>query len=102
MSSEITKTQKQGECRLCIGEKFDHSVHKELRESYVGVRTPDMTFIVDLSQTTCIDGAALGMLLLLREHAKKYNSVVVIDRPNSAVSKLLKVSSFDHFMQINW
>ncbi len=49
--------------------RFDFSVHREFREAYKDRGVGSIRYVVDLKGTEYMDSSALGMLLLLREHA---------------------------------
>ncbi len=59
-------------------ERFDFTVHAEFREAYRDVQGP-VQYIVDLARTEYMDSSALGMLLLLREHAGDGSRVRIIN-----------------------
>lgn len=52
-----------------ISERFDFSVHREFRQAYKDRAAGAVRYVVDLNGTDYMDSSALGMLLLLREHA---------------------------------
>lgn len=52
-----------------ISERFDFSVHREFRQAYKDRAAGAVRYVVDLHGTQYMDSSALGMLLLLREHA---------------------------------
>lgn len=52
-----------------ITERFDFSVHREFRQAYKDRAAGTVRYVVDLNGTDYMDSSALGMLLLLREHA---------------------------------
>lgn len=52
-----------------ISERFDFSVHREFRQAYKDRAAGAIRYVVDLNGTDYMDSSALGMLLLLREHA---------------------------------
>ena len=49
-----------------------------------------------------MDSSALGMLLLLREHAKCRGGSVFIERPSEQVDSILKVANFEQLFTINY
>ena len=59
-----------------------------------------MIFNLELSKATYMDSSALGMILLLKEHADKIGGNVVISQPNDAVLKTLQIANFDQFVTI--
>ena len=60
-----------------------------------------VTYHVNLSDASYMDSSALGMLLLLREHAKCRDGVVIIDQPSVQINQILKVANFEQLFTIN-
>lgn len=56
--------------------------------------------MVDLKETTYMDSSALGMLLLLRDHAGGDNAEVQVVNANSDVRKILAISNFDKLFDL--
>ena len=81
--------------------RFDYSQHREFREAYRDVYTPGMQVIVDLSNTEYMDSSALGMLLLLREHAGGDDAKVVLKQPTEAIRKILDIAHFEQLFTID-
>ena len=53
-----------------------------------------VAYVVDLSNTEYLDSSALGMLLLLREHAGGENANIEITQASADVRKILDVANF--------
>jgi HptB-dependent secretion and biofilm anti anti-sigma factor len=77
--------------------RFDFNVHQEFRNAYEGA---DGDFVVDMSQTDYIDSSALGMLLLLREHAGGDKASIKITHTNEEIKKILTISNFQTMFNI--
>lgn len=86
--------------QIMISDRFDYGLHQGFRACYRDLTETGMTYIMDLSQATYMDSSALGMVLLLKEHADSYGGRVVIRKPHSAVEKILRVANFDRFVTI--
>jgi len=85
---------------LTIDGKFDFSLHQHFRDSYVDCKEKNIEFILNLSQTTYMDSSALGMILLLKDHAESCDGKVVISKPNEAVSKILEIAQFHRLFTV--
>ncbi|MGH1462017.1 MAG: STAS domain-containing protein [Neptuniibacter sp.] len=85
---------------IIVSSQFDYSLHQVFRDTYRDVTQTGVTFRVDLSKSTYMDSSALGMILLLKEHADKLGGRVVISRPNESVLKILTIANFDKFVTI--
>jgi HptB-dependent secretion and biofilm anti anti-sigma factor len=57
--------------------------------------------VVDLKDATYLDSSALGMLLLLREHAGGDESDIRVVNSSPDVRKILGISNFDKLFDIN-
>ena len=79
--------------------RFDFSMQKEFREAYRN-HDPALHYIVNLTQTEYMDSSALGMLLLLRQHAGEKSDRVVLRGASEAVRKILDIANFDRLFVI--
>ena len=85
---------------IIVTSQFDFSLHQTFRDAYRTIKEPGSVFCVDLAKATYMDSSALGMILLLKEHADKLGGKVVISKPNESVLKILKIANFDQFVTI--
>ncbi|WET09129.1 MULTISPECIES: STAS domain-containing protein [unclassified Pseudomonas] len=86
---------------IAIKGRFDFGSHQLFRDAYERFyKVPDV-YIVDLKETTYMDSSALGMLLLLRDHAGGDNSEIQVINSSSDVRKILAISNFDKLFDIN-
>lgn len=83
-----------------IAGRFDFSLHKEFRDAYRQLNGSHQ-YVIDLSQTEYMDSSALGMLLLLREHAGGDESNIKITGCRSEIQKILKISNFEKLFEIS-
>ena len=47
-----------------------------------------------------MDSSALGMILLLKDHAQSVGGKLVIRKPNATVNKILEIAQFHRLMTI--
>ncbi len=78
-----------------INGRFDFSLHNEFRKSYKDVILKSGQYSVDLSGTEYLDSSALGMLLLLKEHADSQASSVRLVGFSDEIKEILTIASFD-------
>jgi anti-anti-sigma factor len=100
MSIESVASQGGEELTISIEGRFDFSAHQEFRDSYERQDVDPSSYIVDLNRTTYLDSSALGMLLLLRDHAGGDNAEVRIVNCNRDVKKILTISNFEQLFTI--
>lgn len=87
---------------ITIQDKFDFSLYQSFRDSYSDFDSPNGQIVLDLHKTSYMDSSALGMILLLKEHADKLASKIVITGPNPAVLQILEIAQFQKMMTIEW
>ena len=78
-----------------INGRFDFSLHNEFRKAYKDLGVKGGDYVIDLSGTEYLDSSALGMLLLLKEHAESESSRVKIVKANNEIREILNIASFD-------
>jgi HptB-dependent secretion and biofilm anti anti-sigma factor len=86
---------------IAVSGKFDFQLYDEFRTSYVDTQGTGVDYVVDLSGTDYLDSSALGMLLLLREHAGGEGSKIKISSASPDVKKVLDVANFGKLFEIN-
>ncbi|MBK1673029.1 anti-anti-sigma factor [Ectothiorhodospira shaposhnikovii] len=75
--------------------RFDFSEHRPFRDAYRDIPPGFARYLVDLSEASYLDSSALGMLLLLREHAGADIGRVTIEGCTGDVMRILKIANFD-------
>jgi HptB-dependent secretion and biofilm anti anti-sigma factor len=80
--------------------RFDFSAHQEFRDAYEKINEDPEQYVVDMRETTYLDSSALGMLLLLRDHAGGDGSHIEIINCNPDVKKILTISNFEQLFTI--
>ena len=83
--------------------RFDGDVYKEFREAYENaeVRVKNPKYIVDLLETEYMDSSALGLLLLLRDHAGSDRSRVSIINCDIVTREVLDIANFDKLFTVS-
>ena len=96
----ITTTINDNVTRIIVTERFDYGVHNEFRAAYKN--TPrGSRFIIDMNRATYLDSSALGMMLLLREHAGEESEKISIVGCNPEVKQILEMSNFKSLFNIS-
>ena len=88
------------ELTIAIQGRFDFGAHQAFRDAYERVNISPKRYVVDLQGATYLDSSALGMLLLLRDHAGGDHAQVRLLNCNSDVRKILAISNFEQLFQI--
>lgn len=96
------KSNNGKDIQIIVHGRFDHRVSQKFRDIYRHDTDHEgITYHVDLSAADYMDSSALGMLLLLREHAKDNGGKVLIERPSEKIDNVLKLSDFGQLFTIN-
>lgn len=99
MSVRASLASNGQELIIQVDGRFDFSAHQEFRDAYERV-VEVRKYIVDLGGATYLDSSALGMLLLLRDHAGGDHSEISIVNTNDDVRKILAISNFEQLFTI--
>ena len=85
---------------LSISGRFDFNDHRDFRESYRN-SSPGAEYVVNMKSAQYLDSSALGMLLLLREHAGGDKARISIINTPSEIMKIFKISNFQNLFTIS-
>lgn len=97
-----TRTSADGRTvTIDISGRFDFSVHQDFRQVYEHAHGNANQYVIDLQNTEYVDSSALGMLLLLREHAGGDQAKVKIVHCRPEVKKILTIANFHHLFQLD-
>jgi len=96
----INASVKGDELTIAVEGRFDFSAHQEFRDAYEDAQINVSQYIIDMSKATYLDSSALGMLLLLRDHAGGESANVKIIHCNADVKKILTISNFEQLFTI--
>ncbi|WLD57022.1 STAS domain-containing protein [Salinispirillum sp. LH 10-3-1] len=77
-----------------VSGRFDFSSHQEFRKLYESAPADVKHYVIDMTDATYLDSSALGMLLLLRDHAGGDSADIRIVNSNPDVKKILTISNF--------
>lgn len=85
---------------ITINGRFDFSAHQAFRDSYEKLTPTPSEIVVDMVETTYLDSSALGMLLLLRDHAGGDTADITLKNCNEDIRKILTISNFEQLFKI--
>ena len=100
MSINMTASNEGSTVTIAVAGKFDFQLYDEFRASYADTVGDGVEYVVDLSDTEYLDSSALGMLLLLREHAGGEGSSIEITQASPEVRKILDVANFGKLFKL--
>ncbi len=100
MSINMTISDESGKVTIAVAGKFDFQLYDEFRASYADTTGNGIEYVIDLSDTEYLDSSALGMLLLLREHAGGELSEIEITQASPEVRKILDVANFGKLFKL--
>jgi anti-anti-sigma factor len=96
----ICDSDPDGECiTLHISDRFDFSVHRGFHEACLA-RPRARSYLVDLEGVTSMDSSALGMLLLLREHAGGDDADIRILNAGRDLRNTFRVAGLDRLLTL--
>lgn len=101
MSVTINVSDDKKIATIKIDGRFDFSLHNDFRKSYKDVVLSAGQYVVDLSSAGYLDSSALGMLLLLKEHAESQSSNVKLTGFNDEIKEILNIASFDKLFTLD-
>ena len=99
MSVDSKQTPDEKQLTITIKGRFDFSTHQDFRAAYEK-KALASRYVVDLKETNYLDSSALGMLLLLRDHAGGERADVKLVNCNPDVNKILAISNFSKLFKI--
>lgn len=100
MSLNVTTSNEDKKIHIAIDGRFDFSLHQEFRDAYINHNKHEVVYVLELINTTYMDSSALGMILLLKDHADSHAGEVIINKPSEAVYKILEIAQFHRLMAI--
>ena len=100
MNITSTYSLDSGTLTISVNGAFDFKCHADFRRAYEGATPRPRQVVVDLRDAEYIDSSALGMLLLLREHASSERFPVTLANVRPTVSKILKVANFHQLFSV--
>ena len=89
-----------GVVELNISGRFDFNDHSVFRDSYRS-SNPSAKYVINMQSAEYLDSSALGMLLLLREHAGGDDADVSIINTPEDIMKIFKISNFETLFNIS-
>lgn len=84
---------------LHVNDRFDFSVHRSFHEACL-TRPRARSYVIDLEGVTTMDSSALGMLLLLREHAGGEDADIRVVNASDDLRNTFRVAGLDRLLTL--
>jgi HptB-dependent secretion and biofilm anti anti-sigma factor len=101
MAIQIHHDTEQGCLTLQLGERFDFTIHRVFHDACLGDVPAARSYVLDLEQVTMMDSSALGMLMLLREHAGGERAEIRIVNANAQLRNTLRIAGFEKLFTVH-
>lgn len=96
----VKKSSDSKEVVIELQGQFDYQLHREFRDAYKDTNSKT-SFVIDMHKTENIDSSALGMMLLLREHAGGESAKIKIVGCRERIKKIMSITNFDQLFNIS-
>lgn len=100
MSITLKSSANGLELSVGIEGRFDFAIHQVFRNAYENVLVTPERYVIDLQAVSYIDSSALGMLLLLRDHAGGDQANIILRNAPPEVLKVLEMAHFERLFQL--
>ena len=94
----LTSSFENGTLTIRIPKQFDFSIAREYRQAYRYIHPEKV--VIDLRDTSYIDTAGFGMLLLLLEHVRGDNADMTLIHVCPDVEEFLLTARLDHYVRL--
>jgi len=101
MSITTEKSDDGKQVTIKIDGRFDFGSHHDFRDAYRGSSESGTVFTLDMSSTEYMDSSALGMILLLKEHAGTLGGDIKIVNASSEIKNILEIANFDKLFSVS-
>ena len=99
MPVSSTEADNGSKVNIVIRGRFDFNDHTEFRESYQNYQS-NASYVLDMNDADYMDSSALGMLLLLREHAGGDSAKIDVVGCKPEIKKILAIANFQKLFDI--
>ena len=84
-----------------VSGRFDFGSHQDFRKAYEQVDRGGGQYVVNMAQAEYMDSSALGMLLMLREHAGGDTANIKITNCREEIRNVLTIANFQKLFKID-
>lgn len=101
MSIITEKNENSKQVTIRIDGRFDFGSHHDFRDAYRECNEANTEFLLDMSKTEYMDSSALGMILLLKEHAGTLGGDIKIINSTKDIKNILEIANFDKLFSVS-
>jgi len=95
----VTASREGNTVTIHISGHFGFPAYRSFRDAYMP-NPAGTQYVIDLHATEYMDSSALGMLLVLREHAGGERAGIRIERARPEVRQILQTAHFERLFTI--
>ncbi len=99
MSIETTVSDDGNSLKIRVHGRFDFNAHQDFRSAYEKA-DKSASYTLDMASTEYMDSSALGMLLMLREHAGGEGANIRITNCRDELKNVLTIANFQKLFDI--
>ncbi len=99
LEGQVSMTRTPTQVNIKISGEFTFKMRQEFRAAYIN-ESPDLQYIVDMAQVVVMDSSAMGMLLVLREHAGGEKAKISLINLSSKMNNLLRLASLHEIFHL--
>lgn len=100
MTADVTVSEVEDSRTIEIRGRFDFGMQRSFRSFYQDDAAGIRRFVVNLRETEYMDSSALGMLLLLREHAQARDAEILIVHSRPEIRRIFEIANFDKLFNL--
>lgn len=98
---ELSSTHQDSASTVTLRGDFTFADNQRFRQMLSNLEGKSCAMLtVNLTQVSFIDSAALGMLLLLRDHAERHHCKLILQGAQGQVEKMFTLSRFDQLFTL--
>jgi anti-anti-sigma factor len=98
--ANVQRTEHDGVYALAVAGELDISNVRTLRDAAALVPNDALGLVVDLTETTFVDSATVGLLFELKHNLERRAQVLrVVCEPGSPAERVLSMTSFDESLR---
>jgi len=99
ITAHVSENNKQ--LTIVLNDRLDFSSHGAFRDTYRSLDPSQFEITIDFKNTSYIDSAALGMLLVLRERAGGSRARITLKSCRAEVQQIMDITHFEELFKFS-